>query len=65
MNTSNEYQAPRDWQDDESGREALERQRLLGTRLRTLFSDVVSEDLPSDLSALLDKLPDRRVNGER
>jgi hypothetical protein len=42
---------------DESGDpEALERQRVLGTRLKQLFDHVVDESVPNDLLDLLDQL---------
>jgi hypothetical protein len=51
---------------DETGRrETLERQRLLGARLRTLFSGVAVEPIPDDLADLLDQLPERGRDGRR
>jgi hypothetical protein len=64
MNRSNDLNAP-DPHAEEAGREALERQRLLGTRLRTLFSDVASEPLPGELAGLLARLPEGAAYGER
>ncbi|MGE3865750.1 MAG: NepR family anti-sigma factor [Hyphomonadaceae bacterium] len=43
--------------------EALDRQRALGVRLRSLFSDIVEEPVPDDFLDLLDKL-DRGGGGE-
>jgi len=38
--------------------EAIERQRVLGARLRSLFEEVVEEPVPDEFKALLDKLGD-------
>lgn len=44
-------------------REALERQRILGTRLRSIYTDVASEPIPDDLTGLLDELERREPHG--
>ena len=38
--------------------EALDRQRVLGSRLRSLFDDVIEEPVPDVFKNLLDKLDD-------
>ena len=44
--------------EEASDPEALDRQRVLGARLRALFDHVVAEPMPEDLQALLDGLDD-------
>ena len=41
---------------DETEPEALERQRVLGSRLKQMFDHVVDESVPDDFLDLLDKL---------
>lgn len=41
---------------DETDPEALERQRVLGSRLKQMFDHVVDESVPDDFMDLLDKL---------
>ena len=42
--------------DEANDPEALERQRMLGARLRALFDNVVEEPVPDDFLDLLDRL---------
>ncbi len=49
--------------DPASHREALERQRILGVRLRTIYTDVTVEPIPDDLTGLLDELEKRGPHG--
>lgn len=53
--------APMDDNDNEPALdpEALERQRVLGDRLRSLFDDVIKEDIPDEFTALLAQLDDQ------
>jgi hypothetical protein len=44
--------------DEASDPEALERQRVLGSRLRALFDDIVEEPVPDDFLELLNRLGD-------
>jgi hypothetical protein len=59
-----ELELAREPNDDAAARrEALERQRIIGSRLRTIYTDVTSEPIPEDLSDLLDELEKRGVHG--
>jgi hypothetical protein len=42
--------------DDSGDPEALERQRVLGSRLKQMFDHVVDESVPDDFMDLLDQL---------
>ncbi len=42
--------------DDSGAPEAMERQRVLGSRLKQMFDHVVDENVPDDLMDLLDQL---------
>ena len=47
---------PPDPPDDTGDPEALERQRVLGARLRDLFDDIVEEVVPDEFTDLLNRL---------
>lgn len=45
--------------DETRFKEARTRQRAIGRQLRGLYDDVVSDDVPDDIDALLDQLDSR------
>ena len=60
MNKSrpSEPKTPRGNKGSPADPEALDRQRVLGARLRSLFDDVVDEPVPDEFKSLLDRLDD-------
>ncbi len=52
-------QTPPDAPVDGGDPEAMERQKMLGLRLKTLFDHVVEEQIPDDFMALLNRLDEQ------
>ncbi len=51
--------------DDSGDPEALERQRVLGSRLKQMFDHVVDENVPDDFMDLLDQLDKGGASSKR